>query len=168
MPYRLRGSLRGYAESVGADLRRAGHRARHVTLKLRYGDFTTVTRRMTFELPTHSDDELYRAGAALLDKQIARDGRAVRLIGITASGLVDDAVQLGLFGADAADRRPVRELRLEALARHIDELRAKYGHRALETGRTRFDPFVSSPDWSPERRTGLSSQVGQKRDEPPS
>ena len=148
----LRASLRGYAESVGADLRRIGRRARCITLKLRYGDFTTITRSHTFQRPTYSDEELYRTGADLLRAALVRDGRAVRLIGLGASHFEDDAMQLGLF-----DRR---ELPREELLHRIDRLRAKYGQRCLETGLTFFDPYVSSPDWHPERRTGLSSQLG--------
>ena len=156
----LRASLRGYAESVGAELRRIRRRARCVTLKLRYGDFTTLTRRRTFKHPTHDDEQLYRTAVELLEQQLARDGRAVRLVGLSASGLVDDAVQLSLFHARRYERRPVRELRLEALLGSIDRLRAKYGYRCLQTGLTFFDPYVSSPDWEPYRHTGLSSQVG--------
>lgn len=155
----LRASLRGYAESVGAELRRARRRARCVALKLRYGDFTTITRQRTLRHPTNADEALYRTAAALLDQALARDGRAVRLIGLGASSLVDDAVQLSLFEG-WPDRRGPRELRLEALLRAIDGLRKKYGYRCLQTGLTFFDPYVSSPDWEPYRRTGLSSQVG--------
>ena len=157
---RLRASLRGYAESVGAELRRSGRRTRCVTLKLRYGDFTTVTRRHTLQRPTHADQDLYRTAAELLEQQLARDGRAVRLIGLGASQLVDDAVQLSLFQARRNGHRPARELRLEALLGSIDRLRAKYGYRCLQTGLTYFDPYVSSPDWEPYRQTGLSSQLG--------
>ena len=148
----LRASLRGYAESVGAELRRLGRRARCVTLKLRYGDFTTISRSRTLQRPTYSDEELYRTGAELLAQALARDGRAVRLIGLGASNLTDDAVQLGLFEE--------RTLRREGLLASIDRLRAKYGYRCLQTGLTFFDPYVSSPDWEPYRHTGLSSQVG--------
>jgi len=147
----LRASLRGYAESVGAELRRLGRRARCVTLKLRYGDFTTITRSRTLKRPTHADGELYLTAAALLDAALTRDRRVVRLIGLGASSLVDDAVQLDLF-----DRRE----RLEALLGSLDRLRAKYGYRCLQTGLTFFDPYVSSEDWEPYRHTGLSSQVG--------
>ncbi len=161
----LRASLRGYAESVGADLRRQGLRARCVTVKLRYGDFTTITRSRTLKRPTHADDELYLTAADLLEQALAQDGRAVRLLGLGASQLVDDAVQLGLFDVDA---RGQRELRVEALLQGMDRLRAKYGHRALQTGLTFFDPYAGSPDWEPERHTGLSSQLGLKHetDEP--
>ena len=148
----LRGSLRGYAESVGAELRRLGRRARCITLKLRYSDFTTISRSRTLSQPTFSDEEIYRTGAALLEQALERDGRAVRLLGLGTSNLGDDVVQLGLFGE--------RELPAEELLHSIDRLREKYGYRALQTGRTFFDPYVSSPDWEPDRHTGLSSQVG--------
>ena len=149
----LRASLGGYAESIGAELRRLGRRARCVTLKLRYGDFTTITRSRTFQHPTYSDEDIYRTGADLLAQALSRDGRAVRLIGLGASHLADDAVQLGLFEP--------RKLQLEELHSSIDRLRAKYGYRCLQTGLTFFDPYVSSPDWEPYRHAGLSSQVGR-------
>lgn len=144
--------LRSYCESVGADLRRHGRRARSLTLKLRYGDFTTVTRSLTLDRPTHSDDILYRAAEGLLVAALARDGRALRLIGFGASNLVEDAVQL-----------PLEEARwqgLERLDRAGDRLRLRYGRRCLQTGRTLFAPLLSLRPWDGDRRTGLSSQLG--------
>jgi DNA polymerase-4 len=148
----LRAVLRSYCESVGADLRRQGRRARSLTLKLRYGDFTTITRSLTLAQPTHVDDVLYRTAEALLEAALARDGRALRLIGFGASNLVEDAVQL-----------PLEEglwQRLERLDRAVDRLRLKYGRRCLQRGRTFFEPLLSLPHWDDGRRTGLSSQVG--------
>lgn len=154
----LRASLRGYAESVGGDLRRMVRRARTLTLKVRYGDFTTITRSRTLDQPTHSDEEIYATGAALLDDALAKEPRAVRLLGLGASQLVDDAVQLDLFDERGRKR--------EELLRSIDRVRGKYGHRAVQTGRTFFDPYVGSEDWEPERHTGLSSQLGLEKKEP--
>jgi len=148
----LRASLRGYAESVGVDLRRAGRRARCVTLKLRYGDFTTISRSRTLKQPTQGDDELYRVGAQLLEQALSADGRAVRLLGLGASQITDDVVQLSLFDLS---RKPI-----DALLGAIDRLRSRYGYRSVQTGRTFFDPYTGSEDWEPERHTGLSSQVG--------
>jgi hypothetical protein len=79
----------------------------------------------------------------------------VRLLGLAASRLVADEVQLGLF--DQAERRS------EDLLRSIDRLREKYGHRVLKTGLTFFDDYVSDEDWEPGKRTGLSSQIGLER-----
>ncbi|MEX2158852.1 MAG: DNA polymerase IV [Dehalococcoidia bacterium] len=152
----LRASLRSYAESVGADLRQMERRARCVTLRLRYGDFTTITRSRTLAQPTHSDEELYATGAELLDRALAKDPRSVRLVGLGASQLVDDAVQLDLFDP--------RRRKDEDLLRSIDRVRGKFGGRALQTGRTFFDPYTGADDFDPGRHTGLSSQIGQERD----
>jgi DNA polymerase-4 len=81
----LRAVLRGYCESVGADLRRMGRRARSLTIKLRYGDFTTITRSLTVDQPTHRD-LLYAAAERLLDAALARRP-PLRLIGFGASNL---------------------------------------------------------------------------------
>ena len=148
----LRAVLRSYCESVGGDLRRLGRRARSVTLKLRYGDFTTITRSLTLDCPAQADDILYSAAEALLEAALARDGRALRLIGFGVSNLVEDAVQLPL------EEAPWQ--RLERLDGAVDRLRLKYGRRSVQRGRTLFEPLVSLPDWDPDRRTGLSSQVG--------
>jgi len=157
----LRASLRGYAESVGAELRRRGLRARCVTIKLRYGDFTTLTRRRTIAEATHADDDIYSTAADLLERQLRRDGRAVRLLGLGVTELATDAIQLALFRGDATPRSSDED---EALLRSIDQVRSKYGRRALQTGLTFFDPFAGSEDWDPERRTGLSSQIGLGKD----
>lgn len=148
----LRGSLRGYAESVGAELRRQDLRGRCITLKLRYSDFSTISRSRTLPQPTYSDDEIYRTAASLLQDALAKDGRAVRLLGLGVSHLGDDAVQLGLFGDETQPR--------DTLLHSIDRLREKYGQHALQKGQTFFDPYVGGPDWEHERQTGLSSQMG--------
>ncbi len=148
----LRAVLRSYCESVGADLRRRRRRARSLTLKLRYGDFTTITRSVTLDRPAHADDILYRAAETLLEGALARDGRALRLIGFGASNLAEDAVQLPLEEA--------RWQQLEQLDRAVDRLRLKYGRRCLQRGRTLFEPLLSFGRRDHGRKTGLSSQTG--------
>jgi DNA polymerase-4 len=148
----LRAVLRSYCESVGSDLRRQGRRARSLTLKLRYGDFTTITRSLTLDRPAHADDVLYQAAESLLGTALARDSRALRLIGFGVSNLVEDAVQLPLEEA--------RWQRLERLDRAVDRLRLKYGRRCLQRGRTLFESLLSRSQWDHGRRTGLSSQIG--------
>ena len=153
----LLATLRGFAESVGAELRRSKIRTRRVTLKLRYEDFTTITRSHTLERPTYADDVLYEETAALLDRALAKDGRAVRLIGLGTSNFRDDSVQLDLFNSQEQDE--------EVLLHNIDRLRNKYGRRVLETGLTFFDENSSDERYSPDRRTGLSSQIGLKKED---
>jgi DNA polymerase-4 len=74
----------------GADwLRRHGIAARTVTLKVRYADFTTVTRRHSAE-PTSEEAPLVARALAALDRTDA-GVRPVRLLGVTMHNLVDPA-----------------------------------------------------------------------------
>jgi DNA polymerase IV len=74
------------ADSVAARVRRDGSLARTVTLKLRYGDFTTLTRSHTFDRPQASGPSLAAVAKALLATLDLRNG--VRLLGLSASGLL--------------------------------------------------------------------------------
>jgi DNA polymerase-4 len=130
-PAHLRSVLRAFSESVGSQLRRQGRRARTVTLKLRYEDFTTVNRSVTLPRPASSDEAIFEAGNAMLDRLRQAERRPVRLIGIGASNLVDDAVQLSL--------QPSKDSRSESLSAAFDKVRGRYGTRSLQTGRTAFD-----------------------------
>ena len=119
----LRRTLRAHAERVGADLRRQGRRARTVTLKLRWSDFTTLTRSRTVAQPVQLTDELSGLGVALLDELLTRERmRPVRLIGLGASNLVEDAVQLGFDDAEAR--------RAANVDRALDGIRSRYGGEA--------------------------------------
>jgi DNA polymerase-4 len=120
---RLRAALLGQAERVAAELRASGLRGRTVTLKLRFADFRTVTRQDTRDTPTADAGEVFRrAWAAFV--RVPRP-RAVRLIGLAVSGLgpAGGVQQLALLGED-----PVRA---ERLGRVADELRARFGARAI-------------------------------------
>ena len=74
------------ADSVATRVRRDGSVARTVTVKLRYGDFTTLTRSYTFDRPQTSGPSLCSAAKALLASLDLKSG--VRLLGLSASGLV--------------------------------------------------------------------------------
>jgi DNA polymerase-4 len=150
-PQHLRAVLRAFSESVGSQLRQQGRRCRTVTLKLRWEDFTTLSRSTTFARPISSNDAIFDAANGLLEKVRESARRPVRLIGVGASGLVDDAVQLSL--------EPTFESKAELLSRMFDRVRGKYGRRSLETGRTAFDKATAREESVFERNAGLSSQI---------
>jgi DNA polymerase-4 len=127
-PARLESALRYLGERVGADLRQKNKRARCVTLKLRYGDFTTITRRKTLSQSTDSDQVMFETGQKLLKQALSGEKRAVRLIGIGVSELVEAGRQLDMMDSSAQ--------RQEQLNRAIDRIRRKYGFTAIQTGRT--------------------------------
>jgi DNA polymerase-4 len=73
--------------------------ARTVTIKVRYADFTTVTRGHTFAVPCCDAPTLAWHATALMRRTDAA-ARPVRLLGVTASNLLEGAPQqLPLFGS---------------------------------------------------------------------
>ena len=124
----LTATLRYLAERVGAELREGGRQTRCVVIKVRYSDFTTITRQRTLPQPVGTDEALFQTAADLLRVALASDGRAVRLIGTGVSNLSEPRQQLALW--DMTDRR------LEKLNRAIDRIRDRHGFTAIQTGRT--------------------------------
>lgn len=82
----LRPALRELAEDIAHRLQRKQLGAHTVQVKVRYSDFTTLTRQMTVEEPVTAADTLYRLGAFLLrrDKLV---NRPLRLLGLSATSL---------------------------------------------------------------------------------
>ena len=128
----LRRTLRRHAERVGADLRRANKRARTVTLKLRWLDFTTLTRSHTLERPTQATAAIADAAEAMLDRVTRNEGfQPVRLIGLGATNLVEDLRQLGFDALRPADAEEERQERLDHT---LDDLRDRFGDASVNRG----------------------------------
>lgn len=117
---------------VASQLRDEGLVAGAVVLKLRHGDFVTVTRRRTLPTTTALDDELLAPARQLLAPAFAaartrRQG--IRLLGVAATRLTaSDTVDL--FESDERARR--REL-----TGAIDRVRARFGFDAVRSGAIR-------------------------------
>jgi len=125
---RLKATLRYLSERVGSHLRQQDREARCVTLKLRYADFATITRRQTLSQGSSNDQTIFVTGVGLLEKALAQEKRPVRLIGIGVSNLTELARQMDMLDPSAR--------RLEQLNKAIDHIRKKYGFAAIQTGRT--------------------------------
>ena len=124
----LAATLHYQAERVGADLRALGRQAKCVSIKVRFADFTTITRQCTLPQPTALDQTIFQTGKELLDKAQAGNKLAIRLIGIGVSSLREPGTQLSLINSS--------EHRLEKLNHSVDRIRDKYGFTAIQTGRT--------------------------------
>jgi DNA polymerase-4 len=109
-------------------------------MKLRYADFTTITRQHTLSQASDTDQTIFDIGSKLLRKELSGEKQAVRLIGIGVSNLVEAGRQLEMLDASAQ--------RLEKLNSAIDRIRKKYGFTAIQTGRTLLlkDIFPESDD----------------------
>lgn len=117
----LRRELLRLSDDVAVRLRRAGVVGRTVVLKLRYGDFRTVTRSRTLGEPTDVARRIYDEASAALG-ELAGDGARIRLIGVRAE-------QLRASGSGAMLWDPDEEWR-EA-ERTIDEVTARFGRGAV-------------------------------------
>jgi len=122
----LAATLRQLSAEVGHRLRKAGIAGITVRIKLRWPDFTTLTRQVTLSQPTDQDEEIYRLALDLLGKARAK-GKAVRLIGVGVSGLGMPIRQLGLWEADSEKSRRLQEA--------LDTVRAKFGEKAIQRGK---------------------------------
>lgn len=119
----LEATLARLSEMVGRRLREHKLDARTVQLKLRYTDFSTITRARSLERPTRLDTELFETARELFRRNWKR-GSAVRLLGVHASGFENAPEQLDLLAEDKHERWT------KALAA-ADRLRDKYGESAV-------------------------------------
>lgn len=105
------------SEKVGGRLRRSGHFAMTITLKVRFATFRTVTRALTLREATCYDEVIYRTVCDLYDKMKANE--PIRLLGVTASHLTE-MEEVSLFVDDAEEKK-------KSLYQTVDALKAKFG-----------------------------------------
>lgn len=122
----LKEVLRELSDGVGLHLRREKLMGRTVHIKLRWSDFTTLTRQTTFTQPINRDDEIYQAAIQLFNKHWIR-GKAVRLIGVGISGFDNPARQLSLWDAPTTENE-------EKLQNALDDLKTRFGENAIQRG----------------------------------
>lgn len=110
------------AERVAERLRRGGWVARTIAVKLRFGDFETITRAQTLAEPSDVAQRIAREARALYAASPVV-GRGLRLIGVRASGLLPTGtVARGLWDDD----EPWREAETT-----IDAVAEKFGRGAV-------------------------------------
>jgi DNA polymerase-4 len=117
-------SLRQLSENVGGRLRKASMAGNVVHIKLRWADFTTLTRQVTLPAPTDQDGVIYKTAAELFQKIWREERYAVRLVGVGVAGLVAAQRQLSLWDG-GLDRE-------HKLLEAIDELRERYGSKIIQ------------------------------------
>lgn len=122
----IEATLMRLSEMVGRRLREQQLHARTLQLKLRYKDFTTLTRAHSLEVPTQLDNEIYHEIRRLFHANWHR-GAAIRLLGVHASSFDEQATQPGLL---EDQNRGKWEQALSA----ADRLRDKFGESSITLG----------------------------------
>jgi DNA polymerase IV len=117
--------------------------ARAVAIKVKYGDFTAVTRRVTLPEPVGDTDSIFRAARALLDR-VELAGAPVRLTGVSVSGLTAGAGSLeeSLFPSESA----VRRRRLEEVTAQVAK---RFGDKRITRAELLGGGLAIDPDVSP-------------------
>jgi DNA polymerase-4 len=124
----LLGVLLEQVEEVAQRLRQEKLKARTVTLKLRYGDFRTVTRSDTLREATNVTKTLWETAERIFRRWHARSAGALRLLGFGVSGLApEQAGQQLLFPDPEQDK-------LKRLDHVVDQIRDRYGTHAAHRG----------------------------------
>jgi len=119
----IESTLMRLSEMVGRRLREQNFHARTLQLKLRYKDFTTITRARTIDVPTQLDNEIYQQIRKLFHANW-RKGAEVRLLGVQASAFGDQPEQGDLLRGPADDRWK------QALSA-VDRVRDKFGESSI-------------------------------------
>jgi DNA polymerase-4 len=119
----LGATLMRLSEMVGRRLREAKLHARTIQLKLRYKDFTTITRAHSLPVPTQLDGEIFEQARTLF-RNNWKPGREVRLLGVQASSFEAQAEQINLLEGGRQHRWK------DALAA-ADRLRDKFGESSV-------------------------------------
>jgi len=120
---KLESTLARLSEMVGRRIREHNLLARTLQLKLRYSDFSTITRAHSLPRGTSIDTEIYREIHALFLANWKR-GAPVRLLGVNASSWAEGEEQMNLLGEDTHERWR------RALAA-ADKMRDKFGESAV-------------------------------------
>ena len=130
----LRRILLAHAEKVGRRLRGRKLQGRTVTLKIKYADFTQITRSKTLDAPVASTQGIYGVARELLEAVSLK--KAVRLLGVGVSNFGAPRERLTLLSLLNGGRSPEfeGEKRRLKLDRTLDALRERFGEGVVARG----------------------------------
>jgi DNA polymerase-4 len=124
----LRSHLFAQAEQVGRRLRKAGLRAKSVWVKIRFGDFKTISRQLTLDEASDVTVTLYEAARTLFDAWAKESFSPVRLIGMAAKNLSEGPDQLSLF----PDPKTQKQKSMDSV---MDQINQKLGKSTIRRAR---------------------------------
>lgn len=116
-------------EQVGRRLRKHRLVARAVVVKIRFGQFQTITRRTTLPDVTDETASLWHAARDLFEAWASATFRPVRLIGMSATDFAVGPIQLPLF----ENPQSQKQRRLDAA---LDQISGKFGNDAIRRGKS--------------------------------
>ena len=121
----LEKTLREQARDVARQLRKSDLAGKTVKLKIRWPDFTTLTRQTTLPAVTDNEDEIYKTAVKLMN-DVRKPNQPVRLLGVGVSGIGAPIRQLSLWDVGSEKSRKLQEV--------VDQLQEKYGKNVIRKG----------------------------------
>jgi len=121
----LEKTIREQSTEVARQLRKNNLAGKTIKLKIRWPDFTTLTRQTSLNSPTDMEDEIAKCAIELM-RSVRKTNQAVRLIGVGVSGLGQPIRQLGLWDFDSEKSRKLQDV--------LDILQDKYGKDVIKRG----------------------------------
>ena len=128
-PKKIKTFLGRLSEEVGSALRKDKFRAKTVKIKIRFSDFTTVTRQISLDAPTSSTEIIRNLAKKLFKEKVTKD-REIRLVGVGVSNITDAGEeQLYLFPETG------KEGKFKKIDDALDKIREKFGRNSIRRGR---------------------------------
>lgn len=143
-------TLLALSEGVAGRLRAGGVKAGTIGVKIRDSGFDTHTRQRTLQEPTDQTDRIWHTAVDLTRPNVR--GKTLRLLGVSATHLAERQ-QLSLFGGDE---------RAEAATRAMDEIRKRFGSRAITRARL-LESGVAEPFERDHLHAPEANRVGRAR-----
>jgi nucleotidyltransferase/DNA polymerase involved in DNA repair len=134
-PEAIEAALLRLCDRLSARLRRGGRAGRSLTLKVRFGDFTTVSRSLTLPTPVDHTPALWD-GAQVLYRRAGVGDRGIRLLGLAA---------VGLSAAEAPRQLTLDRRARDAAAEAAEQVRARFGDESVVPARL-VAPPPEGPD----------------------
>jgi DNA polymerase-4 len=125
-PGLMRAWLLELSEQVGCRLRRHGLKGCTVHLKVRFGDFHTITRAHTLPQATNITREIWQTAAAMFAERLPTRRLCIRLLGVGMSGFEQPGPRQPALLSDTEHER---QTRLDEVA---DRVRERFGQASLQ------------------------------------
>ncbi|GAU09338.1 DNA polymerase IV [Desulfoplanes formicivorans] len=123
-PHLLRSWLLTQSRDVASQLRRMGVRGRTITLKIKFADFTAMTRSKTLAAPTRSSGIIFETASLLLES--CSLGKQVRLIGVGVSQFAENTPGLPFL-------QDPRKAKLDKLDEAMDAIAKRFGESMVQS-----------------------------------
>jgi len=127
-PEKIKTFLGRLSEEVGSALRKDKLQAKTVRIKVRFSDFTTITRQISLDTPTNSTEIIRNLAKRLFQERVNKD-EAIRLIGVGVSNMTNAREgQLYLF-PETGD-----EGKFKKIDDALDKIRERFGKDIIKRG----------------------------------